>query len=104
MGPDESPAEPSTREPVRVFISYKRDIEPDQSVASFLHQSLVSQGHSVFIDIEIPPGRDWEEVISSEITNCEFFVVLLTKASRPRAFVVRGTVIARNRETPDGGP
>jgi hypothetical protein len=98
MGPDESPAEPSTREPVRVFISYKRDIEPDQSVASFLHQSLVSQGHSVFIDIEIPPGRDWEEVISSEITNCEFFVVLLTKASTAPGFVVAETVIAKNRE------
>ena len=64
----------------------------------FLHQSLVSQGHSVFIDIEIPPGRDWEEVISSEITNCEFFVVLLTKASTAPGFVVAETVIAKNRE------
>jgi hypothetical protein len=104
MGPDESPAESSATEPFRVFISYKRDTEPDQSVASFLHQSLVSQGHSVFIDIEIPPGRDWEEVISSEITNCEFFVVLLTKASTVPGYVVAETVIAKDREDAVGRP
>ena len=53
----------------RIFISYKRDTQPDGSLASFLHDSLGSQGHNVFIDVEIPPGSDWSEQLSTEIRS-----------------------------------
>jgi hypothetical protein len=104
MAPDESPVESPAAEPLRIFISYKRDTEPDQSVASFLHQALLSQGFSVFIDIEIPPGGNWEEVISNEIKNCDFFVVLLTKASTPAGYVLAETIIAKGVEDAAGRP
>ncbi len=68
-----------------------------------LHESLASQGHNVFIDIEIPPGIDWSEFISSEITDSDFFVVLLSKASTSlQGYVVAETVMARESEAASG--
>jgi hypothetical protein len=104
MVADETPGESSAPERCRVFISYKRDVEPDKSVASFLHESLARQGHSVFMDVEIPPGSDWSELISTEIRNSDFFVVLLSKASTAQGFVVAETVMAKDSEAITGHP
>ena len=77
----ESPRDAPAPESSRIFISYKRDAGADKSLATFLYESRSTQGHGVFIDIEIPPGLDWEEVISAEIQTSDFFLVLLSKAS-----------------------
>ena len=57
--------------------------------------SLTSQGHSVFKDVEkIPTGSDFGELISTEITGSDFFIVLLTKAS-----TAAGLGCRRNRDS-----
>lgn len=97
-------AEARTPKPSRVFISYKRAAEPDRLIASFLHEYLAAHGHNVFIDIEIPTGSDWSELIASTITDSDFFVVLLSKASVLHGYVVAETVMARDREAEAGHP
>ena len=82
MPPTDPPKGMAEQKLSRIFISYKRGAEPDVSLASFLYASLTSRGHSVFKDVErIPTGGDFAELISSEITGSDFFIVLLTKAS-----------------------
>ena len=99
------PGESTASGQSRIFISYKRDAEPDSSLASFLYDSLAGQGQSVFIDVEIPPGSDWSELISTEIRSSDFFVVLLTEASAaPQGFVVAETVMAKDSEAATGHP
>ena len=90
----------------RIFISYKRETEPDMSLASFLYASLTSQGHSVFKDVEkIPTGSDFGELISTEITGSDFFIVLLTKASTgQQGWVVAETETAKDSEAYAGRP
>ncbi len=39
-----------TTKPARLFICYKRNVNPDQQLADYLHQFLTQQGHDVFID------------------------------------------------------
>lgn len=87
-----------------VFISYKRGSEPDESLASFLFESLASQGHSVFIDLKTPIGGEWPDTIEDEIAKCDFFVVLLTEASVAWGYVVAETLIARDSEVRVGRP
>jgi hypothetical protein len=75
------------------------------SLASFLYESLTSQGHSVFKDVEkIPTGGDFGELISTEITGSDFFIVLLTKASTGQGWVVAETETAKDSEALAGRP
>ena len=95
--PGETPSQAYEREACRIFISYKRGAEPDVSLASFLYASLTSRGHSVFKDVErIPTGGDFAELIASEITGSDFFIVLLTKASTAQGWVVAETEMAKD--------
>jgi hypothetical protein len=58
-GPEETAAPPA----VRIFISYRRGADPDQSLAQFLYDSLTSRAHRVFKDVEgIPTGGDYADV------------------------------------------
>ncbi|HEX9971988.1 MAG TPA: CHAT domain-containing protein, partial [bacterium] len=45
--------------PVRIFISYKRDIDPDEPVALQVAKALKDHGHYVFIDQVMPAGEEW---------------------------------------------
>ena len=64
----------------RIFISYKRDVEPDEKVALQIKQALSPQ-HQVFIDQKILVGTHWAEQIEAEISNCDFMIVLLSEHS-----------------------
>ncbi len=88
----------------RVFISYKRNAEPDESLAAFLSASLARQGHRVFIDLKTPIAHEWSPLIENEITTCDFFVVLLTQASVAPGYVVAETLVARDSEVRTGRP
>ncbi len=72
---------PSTTRPAHLFISYKRNVEPDQQLANYLYEFLSQQGHSVFIDRTLRTGDDWLEQIDREIKASDFLVVLLSKES-----------------------
>lgn len=104
MDANDGSGEATAPKPSRVFISYKRGAEPDRLIASLLHEYLATHGHNVFIDIEIAPGSDWSELIASKITDSDFFVVLLSKASVLHGYVVAETVMARDREAEAGHP
>ncbi|MEM9274292.1 MAG: TIR domain-containing protein [Cyanobacteria bacterium P01_F01_bin.143] len=66
---------------MRIFISYKRGVEPDESLALAVFQAL-SQQHKVFIDQEsMEVGDRWAERIETEIRQADFFIVFLSEAS-----------------------
>ncbi|MEM7554602.1 MAG: TIR domain-containing protein, partial [Cyanobacteria bacterium P01_A01_bin.84] len=64
----------------RIFISYKRDLEPDEEVALQILQAL-SLEHQVFIDQKMVVGTSWAEVIEAEIRQADFMIVLLSEDS-----------------------
>ncbi len=64
----------------RIFLSYKRDHEPDEPLALRLYDAL-KQEHSVFIDQAMLVGTKWAERIDSELENSDFIIILLSKKS-----------------------
>ena len=65
---------------MKVFISYKRNAEPDQSLALRLYEAL-REHHDVFIDQMIPVGTDWPKRIQAELETCDFLIPLLSEHS-----------------------
>ncbi|MCI0694225.1 AAA-like domain-containing protein [candidate division KSB1 bacterium] len=74
---DTPKSEPSPPKRARVFISYKRNVEPDQAVAQQVYQAL-SQTHEVFIDQNMLVGTPWVERIMKELHESDFLVTLLS--------------------------
>lgn len=64
----------------RVFISYKRDVTPDQDLANSLYKALKAS-NEVFIDTSMLVGERWVERIDAEIRQADFFIVLLSPFS-----------------------
>jgi hypothetical protein len=64
----------------RLFISYKRDAEPDERVAQQLEQAL-GGGHEVAIDRQMTVGADWMAWIDTQLRQSDFLVVLLSEVS-----------------------
>jgi hypothetical protein len=65
----------------RVFISYKRHVRPDQRLAVHLKELLEAEGQDAYIDLDIPVGEDWSEVLDRRIKTSDFFIVLLSRES-----------------------
>ena len=59
----------------RLFISYKRGVEPDEGVALEIFQAL-SPAHEVFIDQTMTVGTRWAERIEAEIRQADFLISL----------------------------
>jgi hypothetical protein len=66
--------------PTRLFISYKRKAEPDQTVAVQVFQAL-SQQVEVFIDQTILVGTPWAERIEAELRQADFLILFLSAES-----------------------
>jgi hypothetical protein len=64
----------------RVFISYKRDVTPDQDLAHALYKALKAS-NEVFIDTSMLVGERWVERIDAEIRQADFFISLLSPFS-----------------------
>jgi len=64
----------------RVFISYKRDVTPDQDLAQALFKALKAD-NEVFIDTSMLVGEKWVERIDAEIRQADFFIALLSPFS-----------------------
>jgi hypothetical protein len=64
----------------RVFVSYKRDMEPDESVAKHIVEAL-GQTHAVFFDQTMLVGTPWADKIKSEIKQSDALIVLLSEHS-----------------------
>src|SRR5262245_58106746 len=63
-----------------IFISYKRNVEPDESLALKLHEFLQLE-HGVFIDRTILVGQDWVRRIQSDVQAADFLILLLSQHS-----------------------
>lgn len=64
----------------KVFISYKRNIEPDAPVATAVYESLRND-HDVFIDTTLQVGEKWAERIQNEIRESDYLIIFLSEHS-----------------------
>ena len=81
---ERNPARYETHQPytrkTRIFISYKRNVEPDETVALQLFQA-VNQPHEVFIDQTMVVGTPWVERIEAELRQADFLITFLSAES-----------------------
>ena len=75
------PTKAATVPASKVFISYRRDTEPDQRLANFIFDELVSRGHDVFIDNTMRTGEAWLEELDRQIKLSDYLIVLLSENS-----------------------
>lgn len=80
----------------RIFISYKRDVAPDQFIAEKLFQIFKDKGFDPFIDQTMPIGTDWAMQIEQELARSNFLVVLLSKHS-VNSEMVKGEISTAHR-------
>ncbi len=89
-------ANPGADEPgKRIFISYKRDVQPDEQIALQILQALSPQ-HQVFIDQKIFVGTAWAKQIEAEIRQADFLIVLLSEHSAHSEMVEAEIRMAHN--------
>ncbi|MDZ8184085.1 MAG: AAA-like domain-containing protein [Nostoc sp. ChiSLP02] len=70
-----------------IFISYKRNVDPDEQVALQVYQAL-SQQHKVFIDQTMSVGTRWAERIEAEIRQADFLITFLSAWSTQSEMVI----------------
>lgn len=101
MAPDLADSTPRT---VRIFLSYKRNVEPDQSLAGDVVASLSRAGHEVFIDQRLTVGQAWAEEIEKQVRRSDYLIVFIT-AESSRSEMVRGEIeIARHHAATNSCP
>ena len=88
----------------KVFISYKRNVEPDEPLALYLYHFLKERGHNVFIDQTMKIGVEWGREIQAQIETSDFFLVLLSQASADSEMVVEEVEYAHQRKKTHGRP
>jgi hypothetical protein len=86
----------------RIFISYKRDVEPDQPIALQVFQALSPQ-HEVFIDQTMLVGTRWAERIEAEIRQADFLIVFLSARSVYSEMVEQEIKMAHEMAQVQGG-
>lgn len=64
----------------KIFISYKRNVDPDTPVATAVYEAL-RQEHEVFIDATIQVGQRWAERIQKAIKESDFLIIFLSPSS-----------------------
>lgn len=64
----------------KIFISYKRNIEPDTPVATAVYEELQKE-HDVFIDNTILVGEKWAQRIQREIKDSDYLITFLSEQS-----------------------
>jgi len=87
----------------KFFISYKH-VEPDTTLAKSLAQGLERARHEVFIDINIPIGKDWSKEIAAQMERCDYLVVLISKDVLNSEMVQAEVRSAFQRNKRDGSP
>lgn len=71
----------------RIFISYKRNAEDDETLSRMLREHLASE-HQVFVDKQLAPGAEWAKRISQELQSSDFVLVLLSRQSVSSEMVI----------------
>ncbi|MFG6097371.1 AAA-like domain-containing protein [Leptothoe sp. ISB3NOV94-8A] len=99
--PNVQPAKSGARS--RVFISYKRGVEPDEKLALAIYQSL-SQDHDVFIDQTMAIGTPWAERIEQELRRSDYLITFLSAHSVHSEMVLGEVETAHNLAKESGKP
>jgi hypothetical protein len=89
---------------MRVFISYKRGVEPDDGAADRIAEEVMRRGHHAFIDKRIPIGVAFPSAIESELASADALVVLLSAASAASEMVIQEVATAHQRSKREGHP
>jgi hypothetical protein len=87
----------------RIFISYKRNIEPDTPVATAVYEALRQQ-HDVFIDTTIQVGEKWAERIQSAIKESDYLITFLSASSVNSEMVIAEIETAHHHGKAHGKP
>lgn len=91
-------------EKAHVFISYKRNIQPDESVALQLFEALGKE-YEVFIDQPTLPGASGIERIEAELRQTDFLIILLSAESIVSEMVLgKIQIVDQLTETQAGRP
>jgi hypothetical protein len=91
--------------PAKIFISYKRNIEPDHSLAAQVFEALTKHGHEVFIDRTMVTGQQWAKEIDLKVRSSDCLIVFVTAASSQSEMVKGEVEIARDQAgTNEGKP
>ena len=88
---------------MRVFISYKRGVSPDEPLALALYQQLQGR-HEVFIDQAMAVGTPWAERIDRELRQADVLVLLLSAESVGSEMVVGEVETAQKLQKQQGRP
>ncbi|MFM7647651.1 MAG: AAA-like domain-containing protein, partial [Cyanobium sp.] len=88
---------------MRVFISYKRGISPDEPLALQLFERL-SAHHTVFIDQTMAVGTPWAERIDRELRQADVLLLLLSAESVGSEMVAGEVETAQRLQKHQGRP
>ena len=87
----------------KIFISYKRNVEPDTPVATAVYEALRKE-HDVFIDTTIQVGEKWAQRIQQEIKASDYLIVFLSEHSVDSEMVVAEIETAHQHGKEHGKP
>jgi hypothetical protein len=87
----------------KIFISYKRNTEPDTPVATAVYEAL-RQEHEVFIDTTIQVGEKWTERIQKAIKESDFLIIFLSVHSISSEMVIAEIETAHHHGKAHGKP
>jgi hypothetical protein len=88
---------------MRVFISYKRGVSPDEPLAMALYEQL-RRRHEVFIDQAMAVGTPWAERIDRELRQADVLLLLLSAESVGSEMVVGEVETAQRLQKHQGRP
>ena len=87
----------------KIFISYKRNVEPDAPVATAVYEALRTE-HDVFIDTTIQVGEKWAERIQEEIKSADYLIVFLSESSLHSEMVIAEIETAHHHNKANSKP
>ena len=88
----------------KIFISYKRNIEPDTPVATAVFEALRKE-HDVFIDQTLQVGEKWAERIQQAIKESDYLIIFLSEHSVLSEMVIAEVETAHHHgKSHDGKP
>jgi hypothetical protein len=88
---------------MRIFISYKRGVSPDEPLAMALYEHLRGS-HDVFIDQAMAVGTPWAERIDRELRQADVLLLLLSAESVSSEMVVGEVETAQRLQKHQGRP
>lgn len=87
----------------KIFISYKRNVEPDEPIALEVFSQL-SQDYDVFIDLKMMVGTKWSKEIQNNLLESDCFISLISENSIKSEMVSTEILLAYKQAKATGSP